>query len=53
MNSLVDCWGLGCILHFLCTKELAFNAATDQKYRDLIREGYKGIIPKIYGQNLQ
>jgi serine/threonine protein kinase len=36
MNFKADIWSLGCILHFICNKEHAFQAADEKKLSALI-----------------
>ena len=37
MNYKVDIWSLGGILHFMCNKEHAFYAKTEELIKDLIK----------------
>ena len=37
MNYKVDIWSLGGILHFMCNKEHAFYAKTEDLIKDLIK----------------
>ena len=37
MNYKADIWALGGILHFMCNKEHAFYAKTEELIKDLIK----------------